>query len=229
MNNISHEIRTPLNGIIGFGEIIANENLSLEEKNKYLSVVQQSSERLIQTIDDYLDISMLVTGNQEIHLVPFNITELIMKVTREFADHGLVKNIAVTTVIPEELGQLTIFSDYELIRKILNHLLGNSIKFTEEGTITIGLTRENNQVLLSVKDTGIGITEEVQESVFDSFMQEDFSSTRTYQGSGLGLAIVKGIVTLLGGEISLSSRKGNGTAFIIRLPVNEKNLQKSDS
>lgn len=229
MNNISHEIRTPLNGIIGFGEIIANENLSMEEKNKYLSVVQESSERLIQTIDDYLDISMLVTGNQEINLVPFNITELIMKVTQEFAEHGLVKNITLTTVIPDELGQLTIFSDYELIRKILNHLLGNSIKFTEEGTITIGLTREDNQVLLSVKDTGIGITEDVQESVFDSFMQEDFSSTRTYQGSGLGLAIVKGIVTLLGGEISLSSRKGNGTAFFIRLPVNEKNLQKSDS
>lgn len=229
MNNISHEIRTPLNGIIGFGEIIANEHLSLEEKNKYLSVVQESSERLIQTIDDYLDISMLVTGNQEVNLSPFNITELMVKVAREFSEQGLVKNIPVTAVVPDGLSQLTVFSDYELIRKVLNHLVGNSLKFTEAGSITIGLNLENNKVLLSVKDTGIGIVEEARESVFDSFMQEDFSSTRTYQGSGLGLSIVKGIVTLLGGEISLTSRKGKGTTFYISLPVNEKQLSNSNS
>jgi PAS domain S-box-containing protein len=219
MNNISHEIRTPLNGIIGFGEIIANEQLSMDEKSQFLSVVQESSQRLMQTIDDYLDISMLVTGNQEINLSTFNIAELIEKVVKEFSELGQTKHLSVVSEIPAGFRQLTIHADYELILKIFIHLVGNSIKFTDEGSICIGLNREDNNVLFYVKDTGIGIAEDALDFVFDSFMQEDFSSTRAYQGSGLGLAIVKGIVTLLGGEINLSSTKGKGTVFHIKLPL----------
>ncbi len=226
MNNISHEIRTPLNGIIGFGEIIANEQLSLDEKNKFLSVVQESSERLMQTIDDYLDISMLVTGNQEISMNTFNIADLIEKVVKEFSELGQSKKISVVSDIPKEFIQSTINSDYELISKIFNHLIGNSIKFTEEGSICIGLNIENNNMIFYVKDTGIGIAEDAQDFVFDSFMQEDLSSTRTYQGSGLGLAIVKGIVTLLGGEITMSSAKGKGTVFYIKLPLTPDQLSE---
>ncbi len=222
MNNISHEIRTPLNGIIGFGEIIANEQLSLDDKNKYLSVVQESSERLIQTIDDYLYISMLVTGNLEINWNKFNIASLINKVVEEHTELGRLKNISVTAEVQEELKQYLLYSDYELLHKVLIHLVGNSIKFTESGSIRIRMTLQNKQLLFCVIDTGIGISENAKNYIFDSFMQEDFSSTRMYEGSGLGLSIVKGIVSLLGGEITLTSAKGEGTTFCFTHPIVSK-------
>jgi signal transduction histidine kinase len=219
MNNISHEIRTPLNGIIGFGEIIANEQLTLEEKNKFLTVVQESSERLIQTIDDYLDISMLVTGNQEVILSNFNVSHLIDAVVEEFTELSNYKNITISTLVPEELKKINIYSDYNLIFKIFNHLVGNSLKFTVRGSICIGFSREKKCLSFFVKDTGIGIAENALQYVFDSFMQEDFSSTRIYEGSGLGLSIVKGIVTLLGGTLNLSSTKGEGTTIHFTIPI----------
>jgi len=219
MNNISHEIRTPLNGIIGFGEIIANEQLTLDEKNKFLTVVQESSERLIQTIDDYIDISMLVTGNQETVIKNFVVANLIEEVVEEFSEAGNLKNLTIASQIPDEQKFQTISSDYDLIHKVFCHLVGNSLKFTEKGNIVVGFGREGADILFFVKDTGIGISEQAQEFVFDSFMQEDFSSTRMYEGSGLGLSIVKGIVTLLGGTITLSSTKGIGTIFYFSLPI----------
>jgi signal transduction histidine kinase len=219
MNNISHEIRTPLNGIIGFGEIIANEQLSMEEKNKFLTVVQESSERLIQTIDDYLDISLLVTGNQEIRLNHFKLSKLIDEVIEEYSELAKSKKITITSEVPENLKQTTLYSDPDLIHKIFNHLIGNSLKFTEKGEIRIGMTTENDHVTFYVKDSGIGIAQSAQKYIFDSFMQEDFSSTRMYEGSGLGLSIVKGIVTLLGGDVTLDSTKVEGSTFSITLPV----------
>ncbi len=219
MNNISHEIRTPLNGIIGFGEIIANEQLTLDEKNKFLTVVQESSERLIQTIDDYIDISLLVTGNQEMIVRNFMIADLIEEVIEEFTELAYLKHLVVSAAIPEELKYQTISSDYDLIHKIFTHLVGNAIKFTEKGSISVGFNRENDDLVFYVKDSGIGIAEHAQNIVFDSFMQEDLTSTRLYEGSGLGLSIVKGIVKLLGGDITLSSTKGIGTIFYFSIPI----------
>lgn len=218
MNNISHEIRTPLNGIIGFGEIITNEQLSLEEKNKFLAVVQESSERLIHTIDNYIDISVLVTGNQETYPKHFNLSQLIEEVLEDFTESFHAKNLNIYAEIPIHLKQTTLYSDPELIRKILNHLVGNSLKFTQHGDIMIGMNDQSGQLTLFVQDTGIGIAESAQKIIFDSFMQEDFSSTRVYEGSGLGLSIVKRIVTLLGGEIKVFSTKGKGSRFNITFP-----------
>jgi signal transduction histidine kinase len=220
MNNISHEIRTPLNGIIGFGEIIANEQLSMEEKNKFLAVVQESSERLIHTIDDYIDISILVTGNQEIYPKHFKLSQLIAEVVDDFSESIHAKNLDISAGVPVHLKQIMLYSDPELIRKILNHLVGNSMKFTENGNIVIGMDDQAGLITLYVQDTGIGIAESAQKIIFDSFMQEDFSSTRMYEGSGLGLSIVKGIVTLLGGEIKVFSKKGKGSRFNITFPAN---------
>ena len=219
MNNISHEIRTPLNGIIGFGEIIANEQLSLEEKNKFLTVVQESSERLIHTIDNYLDISMLVTGNLEIHSTRFNVAQMIQELVDDLNQNTHSNNLSIQAVIPEEAKQTTLYADAELLRKALSHLAGNAIKFTDQGNIFIGMEPNDGKLDLYVQDTGIGIAANAQKYVFDSFMQEDFSSTRMYEGSGLGLSIVKGIVNLLGGDISVSSTKGKGSKFNITLPI----------
>ena len=219
MNNISHEIRTPLNGIIGFGEIIANEQLSLEEKNKFLTVVQESSERLIHTIDNYLDISMLVTGNLEIHATSFNVAQLIVELVDELNQNNHSTLLAIEAVIPDDIRQTKLYADADLLRKALGHLAGNAFKFTNRGNIYLGMELREGKLILYVQDTGIGIAASAQKYVFDSFMQEDFSSTRMYEGSGLGLSIVKGIVNLLGGDISVSSTKGKGSKFNITLPI----------
>ena len=219
MNNISHEIRTPLNGIIGFGEIIANEQLSLEEKNKFLTVVQESSERLIHTIDNYLDISMLVTGNLEIRAHRFSVSQMIAELVDELNQNNHSTQLVIEALIPDEFKETTIYTDSELLRKALGHLAGNALKFTDRGNIFVGMEVLEGKLSLYVKDTGIGIAANAQKYVFDSFMQEDFSSTRMYEGSGLGLSIVKGIVNLLGGDISVSSTKGKGSKFNITLPI----------
>ncbi len=219
MNNISHEIRTPLNGIIGFGEIIANEQLSLEEKNKFLTVVQESSERLIHTIDNYLDISMLVTGNLEIRAHRFSVSQMITELVDELHQNYHSTQLVIEALIPEEFKMTTIYTDSELLRKALGHLAGNALKFTDRGNVFIGMDILEGKLSLYVQDTGIGIAASAQKYVFDSFMQEDFSSTRMYEGSGLGLSIVKGIVNLLGGDISVSSTKGKGSKFNITMPI----------
>lgn len=219
MNNISHEIRTPLNGIIGFGEIIASEHLSTEEKNHFLTVVQESSQRLIQTIDDYLDISMLVTGNQEVRLVKFMPSQILDELVEEFVPLASSKGLTLSLEVPVALKHLSMYSDPHLIHKIFSHLVGNSVKFTEQGFIRIGFAKEGDRLNFFVSDSGIGIAESAQKFIFESFMQEDFSSTRTYEGSGLGLSIVKGIVSLLGGEVELRSEKNKGSTFVVSMPI----------
>jgi two-component system CheB/CheR fusion protein len=144
---------------------------------------------------------------------------LIEETVDDFSELGNLKKTAIIAQIPDELKKLSVFSDYDLIRKVFNHLIGNALKFTEKGNVWIGMSIENDKVNLYVKDTGIGIGENAQKYVFDSFMQEDFSSTRMYEGSGLGLSIVKGIVSILGGEIKMSSLKGKGTIFNFTIPV----------
>jgi signal transduction histidine kinase len=158
---------------------------------------------------------MIVTGNQEIHPKLFSLTKLILEVVEEFSEPCAVKNITITAEIPGNLRQLSLNSDPDLIRKVLHHLVGNALKFTLNGSIQVGIESNEGKVTIYVRDTGIGISEEAQKLIFDSFMQEDFSSTRQYEGSGLGLFIVKGIVTLLHGEITVTSTKGKGSEFIL--------------
>ncbi|MCE1197894.1 MAG: ATP-binding protein, partial [Marinilabiliales bacterium] len=215
MNNISHEIRTPLNGIIGFGEIIANNTLSNEEKNRFLSVVQESSERLISTIDDYLDISLLATGNLEPNSRVIDLPLLLEEVTAEFRDACSRKDLDIHTMVSPQITRTKLHSDPDLIRKVMGHLISNAVKFTHKGYIRILLEENNGTFSIIVEDTGIGISESAQQIIFDSFTQEDFSASRLYEGSGLGLAIVKGIVTLLQGSISLTSTRGQGSKFTI--------------
>ena len=139
----------------------------------------------------------------------------------DFKHQAHSKNLKLQTELPPELSQAILKSDFDLIRKIFHHLLSNALKFTERGTITVGLTSDSGYLKFFVRDTGIGIAAEALEYIFDSFMQEDFSSTRTYEGSGLGLSIVKGIVTLLKGEVTLDSVKGEGATFYFTIPTGE--------
>lgn len=226
INNISHEIRTPLNGILGFGQILTDGNLSEEEKDTYLQMLNESSARLINTVTNFMDISLLTSGNQKIYKKKTTINTLVLNVISKFNDQCKNKNISLTLQTPATEEEINIITDGDLLSKILYQLIDNAVKFTLEGTITVGYATTDNNLKFFVKDTGIGISDEKKDQIFETFIQEDIATTRKYEGSGLGLSIVKGFLALLEGKIWLESEKGKGSVFSFSMPYMEVSSNK---
>lgn len=218
LNNISHEIRTPLNGILGFGQIIAYSNLTESERLEYLGILQQSTDRLIHTVTDYMDISLIVSGNLEVHKGTFELNEFMEEMLSRVRTRNLAKSIDIQLKKPGEYTEMLLYSDRELLQKVMEHLLNNAIKFTPQGQISFGYNAQDDGVEFIVKDTGIGISNESMNTIFEAFRQEDVGITRAYEGSGLGLSIAKGIINKLGGKIWLESKKEQGTTVHFTLP-----------
>ncbi|MCX6220845.1 MAG: response regulator [Bacteroidia bacterium] len=219
INNISHEIRTPLNGILGFGQMLTNPDLNEEEKNQYLEILNESSERLIKTVTNFLEISMVSSGNQEMDLKDIHPEFVINDIAKQFYEPCANKNIRFNVEQLPAIQQLKIHSDSLLLTKILRHLLDNAVKFTDSGSITLRVESKENELLFSIKDTGKGISDEGKKLIFNSFMQEDNSYTRSYQGCGLGLSIAKGLIELLGGTIWVESEQNIGSTFFFTIPI----------
>jgi PAS domain S-box-containing protein len=226
LQNISHEIRTPLNGILGFGGLLSETNHSPEDRKEMLSIVKQSSNRLLKTITDYMDMARIVTGTMNVHKKEFPLQPVIEEAIQEVRFQCETDKIELTTVIPNECGSLRLFSDNELIRKTLTILLENALKFTSQGEIKCGCRVIPGYVEFYVQDTGVGIASDKLKIIFDSFVQEDMSDTRGYEGSGLGLSIARGLVHLLGGSISVTSEKGKGSTFTFNVPYNENEAEE---
>lgn len=222
INNISHEIRTPLNGILGFTEVLTDHDLPPADKEIYLTMLHNSSERLINTVTNFLDISMLTSGNQKVYRKEIHLKEFMLQIIEKFKSSCIIKNLTLSLETPEKDPDMRIVTDKDLLEKILWQLIDNAIKFTPEGGITIGYKENDDELLFFVRDTGIGILEVNQKQVFDYFMQENTASTRGYEGSGLGLTIARGLVGLLGGRIWLDSEKGKGTTFYFFIPLEQK-------
>jgi PAS domain S-box-containing protein len=214
LNNISHEVRTPLNGILGFSELVVQPDIQQEEKESYLEILNVSSERLVNTISNYMDISLIVSGNILVKSKPVDLSLLLENLYEKFLPKCKTKNLEFIRQFPSYTG-IHFISDDDLLEKTLSHLLDNAIKFTTNGSITFGGYYNNNEFVLFVKDTGAGIDREAQSKVFQIFMQADIASTRGYEGSGLGLSIAKGLVELMGGRIRMESEKGIGSSFYI--------------
>jgi len=214
LNNISHEVRTPLNGILGFSEFVIQPDLPQEEKESYLKILNESSERLINTITNYMDISLIVSGNMSVKSKPVDLNHIFDKVYQKFLPKCIAKGLEFVKQIPVDVIP-SLICDGVLLEKALSHMVDNAIKFTIKGSITLGLSCTDNDFELFVKDTGSGIDLEAQSTVFQIFMQEDVANTRGYEGSGLGLSIAKGLVELMGGRIRMDSEKGKGSAFYI--------------
>ncbi|MBN1650922.1 MAG: CHASE3 domain-containing protein [Bacteroidales bacterium] len=219
LNNISHEIRTPLNGILGFAPFIVQPDCSYEEKEEYLEILNKSSERLVNTITDYTDISMLVSGTMETHFEELEISSLITEIYDQFKQPCQDKNLKLKILLPEDESDYKIKTDRNLLGKLLRHLLDNALKFTHSGAILISANFIGDRLEIYVKDSGQGIAKNEQKRVFEFFMQEYIDNTRGYEGSGLGLSIVKGITHLLGGKLRLDSVKNEGTTVYIFLPL----------
>lgn len=218
INNISHEIRTPLNSILGLGQFLAEPGRSQQERHENFEFLKNSSNRLLQTINDIMDVSLITAKSIKVNKQSFDLLALLNDLLIKFRRKASTKNILVNMEVPAGEKNLSLLTDKELLTKVFDHLLGNAEKFTENGRITFGYQHSANDLEFFIKDTGKGIAVDKQTIVFEAFAQEDPSNTRGYEGSGLGLTIAKGLVTLLGGQIWLYSKPGEGSTFWFTLP-----------
>jgi PAS domain S-box-containing protein len=226
LNNISHEVRTPLNGILGFAELISQEDISLTEKNDAVEMVYESSDRLLKTITNYMDISLLTSGSFSVNLRDSDPSILLNGIYDKYKSVCSNRKIELILKIPDRESSITLRTDPEILEKILTHLVDNAIKFTEKGSILLGYEINREHIEFFVKDTGIGISEKSISRIFERFVKEDIGSDRISEGSGLGLAIVKGMSELIGGTIRVNSVQEKGSAFILTLLLSDLFIDK---
>jgi PAS domain S-box-containing protein len=215
--NMSHEIRTPMNGVLGLTDLLLNTPLT-ELQRRYLQNVQSSGVSLLNLLNSILDFSKIEAGKLELENVRCSIRQTVQDALKQTSQSAFEKGLDLVCSIDPLLPD-TIQSDPVRIRQILVNLLSNAVKFTRHGQVVLSVRRETGGWSFSVADSGIGMSPQVQERIFDSFTQADSSTTRKYGGSGLGLAIVKQLVARLDGDISVESNEGTGSIFTVRLPA----------
>ncbi len=221
LQNITHELRTPLNGIIGFSEMITQMDSSQEDRVEFNKMIKKSSARLINTVTNYMDISMIVSGIVETNKRQFNLRTYLNKLIEQTIELSDSRNLKLDIIKKAINDNFRINTDEVLLTKIFSHLIDNAIKFTKNGSIIIAYEFKNDKHLFSVSDTGTGISDETLPVIFEIFRQADLSASREYEGSGLGLSIAKGFVKRLGGEIWVESTNTEGSTFCFTLPEND--------
>jgi PAS domain S-box-containing protein len=219
--NMSHEIRTPMNAILGFSEVLLNK-VSEPENKSHLEAILSSGRTLLSLINDILDLSKIEAGKMQINYEPVEISMLIEEIEHIFEKKLKEKGLNLKIDIDPDVPRVLMLDEVR-IRQILFNLVGNALKFTDEGYILIGLYakatgEERYELSMVVKDTGIGIPRKQQKLIFNAFQQQEVQDTRRYEGSGLGLSITKKLVEKMNGTIRLESRIGQGSRFEIVLP-----------
>ena len=229
INNMSHEIRTPMNGILGFSSLLNKENLSVKKRKHYVSIIQNSGNQLMRIIDDILEISKLGTKQIKLFEQEICLNDFLLE---QFSIFDIkAKENKTPLYFKKGLSdkESIILTDETKLNKILNNLLENALKFTNEGFIEFGYQLKNQELEFYVKDTGIGIALDKHETIFDRFSQEEKELSKNVGGLGLGLSIAKENAELLGGEITLKSEKGKGATFIVAIPYKPSSLNTGKS
>jgi len=215
---MSHELRTPLNSILGFSEVLLSSNPLSDKQQRWARNIQGSGERLLNLINDILDLAKIEAGKMQVRLEEFSAHDVCEGLLNMFRPLAEKKNIDLRGQIDPDIPLLR--QDLVKLQQILSNLLSNAIKFTPEGgRVLLRAEVDLRQVVLTVSDTGVGIAPEEQELVFEKFRQSGNPLTREHAGTGLGLSIVRELSKLLGGEVSLQSELGRGSTFTVRLPL----------
>lgn len=214
---MSHELRTPLNGVIGASQLLKDGDLP-SKKKELIDVVLQSSEILLELINNVMDLSRLDSQSIELEHVPVNINELFQSTLAPLAFQAKEKGVKFSLVIEEDIPDY-VSGDPTRLRQILLNLVGNAVKFTNAGEVDVVLGTSLERMRLKISDTGIGINKKAQASLFEPYVQADKTTMRKFGGSGLGLTIVKQLVSAMGGKIAVNSVPGRGSTFTVFLPM----------
>jgi len=213
--NLSHEIRTPMNAILGFTDLLSNPAISEAEKEEFITIIKQSGRNLIEIIDDLVEMSKIDSNIIKPNIYSVNLEELVEMIYHSYKGLNLNKNIELKLIPPKKPIRKNIMTDATKLKEIITNLINNAFKFTEKGFIILEyhLDEEHKKIIFTVKDSGIGIPEEFQKSIFKRFSKMNAKGISANEGLGLGLAISKAYVTMLGGEIEFQSQMAIGTTF----------------
>jgi len=218
--NISHEIRTPLNSVVGFSNLLLNNNLTNEVKEEYIEHINHNSEKLLQIIGDIIDLSRLESSQIEITYEEASLSAIVNEIieeTRQIIRRNEKPIILNVKNHFEDVGDL-IFTDRIWLKRVLNHLMDNAVKFTLEGSVEFSYLLENQNIVFKIRDTGIGINKENLGRIFEEFRQEFDGHHRPFEGLGIGLTLAKEVIERMGGKIVVESEKGVGSEFSFSIP-----------
>lgn len=215
--NMSHEIRTPMNGILGFTDLLKSADYSSEKQAMFIRIIQQSGNRMLETINNIIDVSKLESGLEKINTKEVDIKNLVNQLYNFFKPESSSKKLDLK-LIENNGNSLKFYTDEYKLNSILTNLIKNALKFTSSGQIEISYAVTDDFAEFWIKDTGIGIPKDKQKAIFDEFVQADYSHSSGFEGSGLGLSISKGYVNLLKGEINFESESNVGTTFYVKIP-----------
>ncbi len=217
--NTSHEIRTPLNGLVGLARLARQPGLDEARRAQYLAQIDDSAQALSGVISDILDLSKVEAGKLRLEQTEFDLHALLESIEHGYAALAATRSLALAMAIDEAVPR-RVRGDPVRVRQILSNFLSNALKFTEVGSVRVSVTRQADaRIAFEVEDSGPGIDEAVQARLFEPFTQADASTTRRYGGTGLGLSICRELARLMGGEVGLASRVGQGSRFWARLPL----------
>ncbi|HRP01798.1 MAG TPA: PAS domain S-box protein [Candidatus Kapabacteria bacterium] len=219
LQNMSHEIRTPLNGILGFSKLLENDDLKNEEIKEFVALIKLSSFRLLDTINNILELSQIETDQIILNIKPVLINSLILDLYEEYYEKAITKELEFEYKLALDDDSSFLRTDSKRLYQILSNLISNAIKFTHFGKINVGYTIDNYNIIFYVYDTGIGISPENMNKIFERFYQLEPSISRSYEGNGLGLPISKELAKIMGGEIIVESELGKGSKFFVSLPI----------
>ncbi|WPN62014.1 ATP-binding protein [Pseudomonas sp. P9_35] len=220
---MSHELRTPMNGVLGMLQLLETTRMT-DEQHEYTALASESTEHLLKVINDILDFSRIERSALELEHIPFNLAELVSSCAQSFQHSAAQRKLGLDLLVPDDLQALQVQGDPTRIRQILVNLIGNALKFTEQGRVTVqcqwqALDHELLWFTCAVRDSGIGIPAESLERMFDAFQQADNSISRRYGGTGLGLPIARTLAERMGGTLRAQSEEGQGSVFTLEIPL----------